>query len=55
MAYNIRMITVNIQGHGTFIIPSDKINELISWLTSNSIKSEALDHDVDSNSTLLNE
>ena len=30
------MITVIIQGHGTFTIPSDKINELIAWLQSNS-------------------
>ena len=48
------MITVNIQGHGTFVIPSDKINELIGWLTSNSIKSEALDTSATNNGTLLN-
>ena len=31
------MVTVKIQGHGDFVIPPDKLNELITWLTNNSI------------------
>lgn len=35
------MITVNVQGHGSFVIPSEKINELLTWLTNNSTPMES--------------
>lgn len=34
------MITVQIPGHGTFAIPSNKINELLTWLAQNSTTME---------------
>lgn len=35
------MITVQIPGHGTFAVPTSKLNELITWLTNNSTTMEA--------------
>jgi len=46
------MITVEVQGHGTFVIPADKINELIGWLSSNSTPMEGNSPDIEG--TLLN-
>jgi len=34
------MVTVNIQGHGSFAIPANKLNELLTWLTTNSMPVE---------------
>ena len=35
------MITVNVQGHGSFVIHGDKLNELLNWLKSNSMTVES--------------
>lgn len=48
------MITVTVTGHGTFIIPSNKGDELISWLTKNSSPMES-HNKVPDGHTLLNE
>lgn len=56
VSYNQCMITVNVQGHGTYVIHSDKLNELMSWLASNSMPVEANIRPLrDKNDTLLNE
>ena len=31
-------VRVNIEGHGTYIVDASKVNELISWLTANTVK-----------------
>ena len=54
MVYNIIMITVNVTGHGSWIINPDKLNELITWLRSNSVAVES-NTTVDPGKTLLNE
>lgn len=46
------MITVNIQGHGTYVIPADKVDELIGWLSRNSTPMEGNMNDPEG--TLLN-
>lgn len=48
------MITVQVQGHGSFVIHSDKLNELLNWLTSNSMPVEVNTRPLDSDDTLLN-
>lgn len=35
------MITVQIQGHGTYAVPTNKLNELLAWLAQNSTTMEA--------------
>jgi hypothetical protein len=45
------MITINVQGHGSFVIPTDKIDEILSWLRRNSMPVE---NNNSSNDTLLN-
>lgn len=35
------MITVNVTGHGNWVITPDKLNELISWLKNNSMPVES--------------
>ena len=49
------MITVNVQGHGSFVIHSDKLNELLQWLQSNSMPVEVNRRTLRDNDTLLNE
>lgn len=34
------MVTVNVQGHGSFVISGDKLNELLNWLSNNSMPVE---------------
>ena len=34
------MVTVDVQGHGSFVIASDKLNELLQWLAKNSMPVE---------------
>jgi hypothetical protein len=46
------MITVMIQGHGTYVVPQNKLDELLSWLNNNSMPSEGVATDTDE--TLLN-
>lgn len=47
------MITVNIQGHGSYIIPTEKVNELLTWLTNNSTTIEST-NPIKPGDTLLN-
>jgi hypothetical protein len=49
------MITVNVQGHGSFVIHSDKLNELIQWLQTNSMPVEVNIRALKDDQTLLNE
>jgi len=48
------MITVEVQSHGTFVIPNDKLNELLAWLTSNSMPVEVKVRKLHGDDTLLN-
>jgi hypothetical protein len=48
------MITVQVQGHGSFVIHNDKLNELLNWLTSNSMPVEVNVRPLNSDETLLN-
>jgi hypothetical protein len=48
------MITVNVQGHGSFVIHSNKLNELIKWLSENSMPVEVNVRKLNDD-TLLNE
>lgn len=48
------MITVNVQGHGSFVISSDKLNELLAWLATNSMPVESNTRPLRDNDTLLN-
>lgn len=47
------MVTVNVQGHGSFVIGSDKLNELLQWLTKNSMPVEGV-KPLNNDETLLN-
>jgi len=49
------MITVNVQGHGSYVIHSDKLNDLLKWLASNSMPVEVSTRPLKNNETLLNE
>ena len=49
------MITVNVQGHGSFVIHSDKLNELLQWLSKNSMPVEVQVRPLRDDETLLNE
>jgi len=49
------MITVNVTGHGSFVIDSGKLNELLKWLNNNSMQVEVNKRPLHSNDTLLNE
>jgi len=48
------MITVNVQGHGSFVIHSSKLNELLGWLKTNSMPVEASVRPLKDGDTLLN-
>lgn len=48
------MITVNVQGHGSFVIHGDKLNELLAWLSSNSMPVEVQTKPLNDGETLLN-
>lgn len=49
------MITVNVTGHGSFVIHREKLNELLSWLRSNSMSVESNTRPLRDDQTLLNE
>jgi len=49
------MITVNVTGHGSFVITNDKLNELLRWLSNNSMPVESNKRPLHPNDTLLNE
>ena len=48
------MITVEVQGHGSFVIASDKLNELLAWLAKNSMPVEVRKRNLHGDDTLLN-
>jgi hypothetical protein len=49
------MVTVNVQGHGAFVIHSSKLNELLDWLKLNSMPVESNVRPLrDEGDTLLN-
>ena len=48
------MITVDVQGHGSFVIHNSKLNELLSWLESNSMPVEVNIRKTNQDETLLN-
>ena len=47
------MITVKVTGHGSFVIAPEKLNELVKWLTANSLPIESVQPK--HKGTLLNE
>jgi hypothetical protein len=49
------MITVNIQGHGSYVIRSDKLDELLQWISTNSMPVESSNRPLGADETLLNE
>ena len=49
------MITINVTGHGNFVIHSDKLNELLLWLRNNSMSVESNTRPLRDDQTLLNE
>lgn len=48
------MITVNVQGHGSFVVHSTKLDELLRWLASNSMPVESNVRKLHDDETLLN-
>jgi hypothetical protein len=48
------MITVDVQGHGSFVIAGDKLNELLAWLAKNSMPVEVNVRKLHGDDTLLN-
>ena len=48
------MVTVTIQGHGTFTIPSAKLNELLKWLRENSVNLESGNTQISGDQVILN-
>ena len=48
------MITVNVQGHGSFVIHATKLDELLKWLGENSMPVEVNRHNIHGDDTLLN-
>lgn len=51
------MVTITVQGHGSFVIDSSKLHEALEWLGENSMPVEVSNHNTESDSdeTLLNE
>jgi hypothetical protein len=48
------MITVNVTGHGNYVIAPDKLDELLKWLANNSMPVEGVSHP-EGGKSLLNE
>jgi hypothetical protein len=48
------MITVEVQGHGKFVIASNKLNELLDWLSNHSMPVEVNVRKLHDDDTLLN-
>lgn len=48
------MVTVTIQGHGSFTIESGKLNELLLWLKQNSVTLESGNVQIDGDQVILN-
>ena len=48
------MVTITIQGHGTFTIDSSKLNEILKWLKENSVNLEAGNTQVSGDQVILN-
>ena len=49
------MITVEVQGHGKFVIAANRLDELLKWLTRNSMPVEGNIRSLHDDETLLNE
>jgi len=49
------MITVEVQGFGSFTINAGKVNELLGWLKSNSMPLEAIRKPYGDDEVLINE
>lgn len=48
------MVTITVQGHGTFTIDSLKVNELLTWLQNNSVHLESGNTEIDGDQIILN-
>ncbi len=48
------MVTITIQGHGTFTIESGKLNELLLWLKNNSVNLESGNTQITGDNVILN-
>lgn len=49
------MVTVEVQGHGSYVVHADKLNELLKWLGANSMPVEVSVRPLHEGETLLNE
>lgn len=54
LRYNSVMVTVNVQGHGSYVINTSKLNDLLTWLKQNSMPVEVNTRNVNGDDTLLN-
>lgn len=48
------MITINVQGHGTFTIEPGKLNEILTWLRKNSVNLESGNTQINGDQIILN-
>lgn len=48
------MVTITIQGHGTYTIESAKLNELLMWLKNNSVTLESGNTQINGDQVILN-
>ena len=48
------MVTVNVQGHGSYVIDTGKLNDLLTWLKQNSMPVEVNVQKLHGDDTLLN-
>lgn len=48
------MVTITIQGHGTYTIESGKLNELLVWLKNNSVTLESGNTQISGDQVILN-
>ena len=48
------MVTITIQGHGTFTINSSKLNEILKWLKENAVNLESGNTQITGDQVILN-
>ena len=48
------MVTVNVQGHGSYVVEASKLNDLLAWLNQNSMPVEVNTQNLHGDDTLLN-
>jgi len=48
------MITITVQGHGTFTVEASKLNELLNWLREHSVNLESGNTQINGDQIILN-